>query len=447
MSLTKISTIDRDAATFESGANAALDAWVDSIEGKAEGSHSHGNGGVVISLVANEAALGTGATDGEMKICADSNNRYTWDDGNSKWRVMPGNIYSSDPSSATYTIETGTIIFNTTSGALKRWNGSAFVDTSFHHTGELIRPKSVYTELLKFDAGTSEFVIGETVTGAGGATGVIVHIEVTSGTWGGNDAAGNMFINTRNAVAYVNDEALTGSATGAATANGVSTKNSIVIYPGSYQHEGTTSQTVYWTERVGFIFGSGGSNADSVNLDASNFFYVYIDDSAVVTAGTNILTASEFVANKTCADFVDAKVARYNGLDRMIFGVYSNAGSELDEFYHNGNTVMLADYVETQAAVDIDTTFTDVGALRIPGFAILGIVSFLSNAPYKWFWRTNGQTGTTGHRFGEEGNGDFGDAMIPVITDSSQVIEVKKDTAAAATIQMWTEGWKFPVGM
>ena len=240
--------------------------------------------------------------------------------------------------------------------------------------GALIRPKFIYTETLKFNAGTNEFVAGETVTGNGGGTGVIVYIEITSGAWATNDAAGNMFINTRNTTAFVQDEALTGSVTGAAAANGASTKDSIVLYPGSYHHAGTSTQIARWVSKIGFIFGSGGSNAASVDLDASNFFYLYIDDSAVVAAGTNILTASEFVANKVCADFVDAKMGKYTGNDRMIFGVYSDSGSEIAEFFHDADTVMWADSVETQAAVDIDDTWTDINALRIPAFATIGLV-------------------------------------------------------------------------
>jgi len=123
----KVSTIDRGSESFENECNSAMDAWVDAIDGKAGADHTHGEGGVVVTLIASEANLGTGATDGEMKICADSGNRYTWDDGNSKWRVMSGNIYAANPSSATYTIETGTVIYNTTDSLIYEWNGSAFI--------------------------------------------------------------------------------------------------------------------------------------------------------------------------------------------------------------------------------------------------------------------------------------------------------------------------------
>ena len=85
------------------------------IDGKVETGHSHGAGGEVISLVANEAALGTGTTDGEKKICANNGNEYTWDDGNSKWRVNKLNICTSTtkPSFTTYTIPEGTGILET----------------------------------------------------------------------------------------------------------------------------------------------------------------------------------------------------------------------------------------------------------------------------------------------------------------------------------------------
>jgi len=223
----------------------------------------------------------------------------------------------------------------------------------------------------------------------------------------------------------------------------------ITITAGIYEANGELYE---WNSALTFTFGSGGSNADSTNLGASDWFYVYLDDSAITTAGTNVLTASEIVDSTTEPTWSDAKHGWYNGNDRCIFAVYTDGSSQVTEFNHEGDTVMWADAVETQAAVDIDTTWTDIGALRIPAFTNLGIVSLIAETlgvANDWYWRTNGQTGTVGHQ--SVGHKDtninnrisFGD----VITDSSQIIEVKNSVSGTETISCKTNGWKFPSGM
>ena len=127
MSLTPLP--DTGTTNFNTQVRAVLDLWKASIEAKAESSHSHGAGGVVMSICTNEATLGNGSTDGEKKECSESGNRYKWDATNSKWRVLPGNIYASAPSASTYTIETGTIV--NIGGETKQYSGSTFDSTSY----------------------------------------------------------------------------------------------------------------------------------------------------------------------------------------------------------------------------------------------------------------------------------------------------------------------------
>ena len=84
--------------------------------------------------VANYAALSTQTIDGYNRLDAATGNKYTWDHGNTKWRVMPGNRYTtafiaSDITAANFTIETGTIIFDTTLLVVKHWNGTAWINT------------------------------------------------------------------------------------------------------------------------------------------------------------------------------------------------------------------------------------------------------------------------------------------------------------------------------
>ena len=70
---------------------------------------------------------------------------------------------------------------------------------------------------LAYTAGhTAAPILGTTVTGAGGATGVILSTTLSSGTWAGNNAAGYFYMYGRNATAFANGENITwtgGSAT------------------------------------------------------------------------------------------------------------------------------------------------------------------------------------------------------------------------------------------
>ena len=77
-------------------------------------------------VVSNEASLGTGSVDGEMRICADSGNRYRWSATYAKWSIVGVNIYSSAPSSTTYHIPTGTVAV--ISEELKKWSGTSWAD-------------------------------------------------------------------------------------------------------------------------------------------------------------------------------------------------------------------------------------------------------------------------------------------------------------------------------
>lgn len=65
---------------------------------------------------------------------------------------------------------------------------------------------------LPYDGGSVIFVLGETVTGAGGAIGIVTSIT-------GDATSGTLTLALTNATAFVDDEAITGSGTGAAVVN------------------------------------------------------------------------------------------------------------------------------------------------------------------------------------------------------------------------------------
>lgn len=131
---------------------------------------------VVTSVVATVASLGTGTTDGELAIDAGTGNLYTWDDDNSKWRIVGGNIYTTAglPTTA-YTIETGTPVLDTTTKRLKYWSGTAFVNLEEYRTiyvpASAFRPctTSGCAQLAQSEKGTNDIDV-EYLAFDGGAT-------------------------------------------------------------------------------------------------------------------------------------------------------------------------------------------------------------------------------------------------------------------------------------
>lgn len=188
---------------------------------------------------------------------------------------------------------------------------------------------------------------------------------------------------------------------------------------------------------------------------ANDWYYVYLDYSGI-TSGTAI-TNSEIIYSATEPSWSHTYRGWYNGSDRCIFAVRTDADGDIYEFFHSGEQVIFADHKEDRADADLDTTWTDV-TLTAPKFATRAAVTFYSHAgtstpPCSLYWRTNGQTGTTGHIATvamRENNvsfsiGDFN--SVDVITDSSQKIEVKHSVAGSQTAAVYTNGFYFPVGM
>lgn len=62
---------------------------------------------------------------------------------------------------------------------------------------------------LPYDTGTGDFVVGEVITGAGGATGVVLAVT-------GTITSGTLTIGKTNATAFIDDEAITGDIVGVA---------------------------------------------------------------------------------------------------------------------------------------------------------------------------------------------------------------------------------------
>lgn len=213
-----------------------------------------------------------------------------------------------------------------------------------------------------------------------------------------------------------------------------------------YRHVGTTAQTVYWNSSLSYTV---------AGLAVSDWSYIYLSDTAIVASGSPIITTTQLTASTTEPTWSAAKNGWYNGDDRCIFAVLTNGSSEIIEFFNDGgDLVMYADGITDQAAIDIDTTWTDF-TLTLPSFCAKALVTFeISPAGNtdgrNSYWRTNDQTGTTGHLIKRVDASfwtgtDFTEKTV--ITDSSQVIEVKMGGDGDDKIGVVTDGWHFPVGM
>ena len=64
----------------------------------------------------------------------------------------------------------------------------------------------------------------------------------------------------------------------------------------------------------------------------AQYNYLYIDDSAVVTAGNTTITASELISSPTAPTLNTTKGGFYNGNDRCIYAFKQDASDDLDRF-------------------------------------------------------------------------------------------------------------------
>ncbi len=225
--------------------------------------------------------------------------------------------------------------------------------------------------------------------------------------------------------------------------------NEIYIGIGSFLHNGTATQTVYWNSELTFAFGSGGSNGDSTDLAGDDWYYVYIDDSAVILAQTALLTASEFVAVTTEPTWSDTKKAFYNGNDRCIFAVQTDTGAVL-EFHHTDDFVLRADDIRDLEPTDIDTTWT-VATLTAPSFTTkiqIRATCYYVDGTSIGYLRTAGQVGNVGHSLGTVRSGaQYRHMDLPMITNADHQVEVKMSASNDNGIHIRTNGWYFPKGM
>jgi len=224
-----------------------------------------------------------------------------------------------------------------------------------------------------------------------------------------------------------------------------SSATNVLLNGGAYNLMGTTNRLVKWESQINFAFAGLGNNETR---------YVYLDDSnisAAPSAGTvTITTSGDFIHDTQAPTWSDEKQGYYNSLDRCIFAVRTGGSANILEFFHDGDLLTLADAITVQTGGGLTDGFVDATAFTMPTFVNRVPATFLhtyADATGTVTWRTNGQTGSTGHQVTSVAAGGTLSTNTTVVTpDSSGLIEVK-ETANSNTLDIYQHGWYLPEGM
>jgi hypothetical protein len=354
-----------------------------------------------------------------------------------------GYFYTLDASSGAAEASP-TIISPNANPGTKRWLLVAVLGGT--HWADFIQTLTAAGDLvIKNQAGSTIATFANALTLAL-ANGVAIDEFSTDGTLAGNS---DVAVPTEKAVkTYVDANASVPRSNQGSRFTWVDA-DTITIGAGSYYHVGTVTQQVYWDSAITFDFGSGGSNAGSTDLGATEWHYVYLDDSAIVTQGAALLDADCFLNSTTAPTWSEAKHGWYNGSDRCIFAVYTDGANAVEEFFHNGALVRFADQYTIASNVDIDTTFTDETVIA-PGFCTRGLCSvrLFGNATAAYgVIRVNGATGTTGNFIGYTTSDDETGGEFQPLLDSSQIFEFKHSSGGNNKVYLFSTGWFLPNDM
>jgi hypothetical protein len=127
---------------------------------------------------------------------------------------------------------------------------------------------------LSFDSGSTKPVRGETITGQSSSkTATIGAVIVSSGTWGGGDAAGYMVIDSPSG-AFTNNELLDGSTAGAdfATADGTNAVLALPIATTQYEFinynffGNSDLESMFWVDSVGTAWQYDGTSTIQISV-------------------------------------------------------------------------------------------------------------------------------------------------------------------------------------
>lgn len=237
-----------------------------------------------------------------------------------------------------------------------------------------------------------------------------------------------------------------------------SSSSAITLNGFRYHHNGSSEQILKNDTTITFTFGSGGSNSNSSALGTSQWHYLYIDDSAVVTAASTTVSASELL-NSTVAPSWDADQLGWYGdgtgntqvTDRCIACFYVNSSGNIDIFYHDGGEVISWDsYVTVFSSL---TTSYAAKTFRLPALGIgqrADATFYVSQKDHEVYARqhSSDQIISTGRYDNSGDNQSRGKNTMTrlYITDSSNQVDFK-DTTTSNTEYLYQLNYYLPQGM
>jgi len=127
--------------------------------------------------------------------------------------------------------------------------------------------------------------------------------------------------------------------------------NTIILAPARYHHDGLSEQLLKWDANLSY---------DMVSLGVSDWSYLYLDDSAIDTAGTNIISTTQLIDTNTEPTWSDTKLGYYSGGDKCIGAFLTNASSQIIKFVNKEiGYIEWADEIEIDSgALSTSLTFT-----------------------------------------------------------------------------------------
>jgi hypothetical protein len=187
---------------------------------------------------------------------------------------------------------------------------------------------------------------------------------------------------------------------------------------------------------------------EGIPIVGSDFWHLYLDYSEI-TRG-ELVTASGLTWSITDPTWNGPYGQYMNGDDTCIMSVLAS-GTEIFEFFHDGDYVSYGDGIEDKASGTVGTDWANEVTLTVPSFVRKVRANFeykRNDQSIKLYWRTGGQTLTKGNLIcGVSTAATQTYNALDVICSSNLKIDLKGGATASNTVVEETQGWSFPSGM
>jgi len=216
---------------------------------------------------------------------------------------------------------------------------------------------------------------------------------------------------------------------------GYSTTTAITIEAGMWSLWTTSESLVYTNSLLTFTLGSGGSNGTSEDLDAGaqELHYIYIDDSAVISNASALITATEFMNHTEVPTYNRTRKGWMNtSNDRCVGAVLIDASNHVLDFeVFGGHYYQYAAPIVEYATAASGTVYQAVDVSScVPKFATRIRIRLVSGGSTTFNFDTSSSSATPEAHYVVTGHAQTFD--IPVST--SQVFYFNGLTSQTATI-------------